>query len=201
YTRDAIAGHLLVGPYSQFGFHHPGPLYFYLLAPMNALSANRTAGMSAGAVVIAIASVAALAWFAARWAGSAVSAGVLGAATVLVWRVRDLVISAWNPNVVILPMMSLVVACAALACGDGAALPIVVVLASFIVQTDVALVPVAAGVCAVSIGAAFATKWSTRGSRAGERGTSLNVSAWLLIALWFLPAAEQVSHLPGNLTV
>src|SRR5439155_16698998 len=127
--------------------------------------------------------------------------GVLGAATVLVWRVRDLVISAWNPNVVILPTMALVVACAALACGDGAALPIVIVLASFIVQSDVALVPVVAGLCAASIGAAFATIWWANGHQIRERSARLNVSAWLLAALWFLPAAEQVSHHPGNMTI
>src|SRR5712692_3882804 len=29
YTIDASGGDLLVGPYSRFGWHHPGPIYFY----------------------------------------------------------------------------------------------------------------------------------------------------------------------------
>ena len=37
--------------YSRFGWHHPGPLYFYLLAPWYWLSGS-TAGMQAGALVI-----------------------------------------------------------------------------------------------------------------------------------------------------
>ena len=201
YTRHALAGHLLVGPYSQFGFHHPGPLYFYLLAPMYALSAERTAGMNAGAVVLAIASVATMAWIAARWAGSVVSAAVLCSVTIYVWRVKDLIASAWNPNVVILPTFALVVACAALACGHAAALPIVVFLASFILQTDVALVPVVVAICAVSVCAAAAAIRSMPADRVRASRASLNVSAWLLVALWFLPAAEQLSHHPGNLTV
>src|SRR5258706_2457511 len=33
YTIDASGGKLLVGAYSRFGWNHPGPAYFYLLAP------------------------------------------------------------------------------------------------------------------------------------------------------------------------
>jgi hypothetical protein len=29
YTRLAAQGRQLLGPYSRFGFHHPGPAYFY----------------------------------------------------------------------------------------------------------------------------------------------------------------------------
>jgi len=31
YTLHAVRGFWTLGPYSQFGWHHPGPLYFYLL--------------------------------------------------------------------------------------------------------------------------------------------------------------------------
>jgi hypothetical protein len=157
--------------------------------------------MNAGAVVLAIASAATLAWIAARYACSVVSAVVLCSVTIYVCRVKDLIASAWNPNVVILPTFALVVACAALACGRGAALPIVVLLASFILQTDVALVPVVAGLCAVSVGAAVAPGPPVAEDRVGVSRAMLNASAWLLVALWFLPAAEQLSHHPGNVTV
>jgi len=29
YALQALEGKLLVGPYSRFGWHHPGPGYFY----------------------------------------------------------------------------------------------------------------------------------------------------------------------------
>ena len=32
YTRHAARGDLLLGPYSRFGWHHPGPLLYYLYA-------------------------------------------------------------------------------------------------------------------------------------------------------------------------
>src|SRR5215469_15117239 len=32
--RDALGGHQLLGPYSHFGWFHPGPAYFYVFAPV-----------------------------------------------------------------------------------------------------------------------------------------------------------------------
>ena len=43
---------LLVGPYSRFQWHHPGPLYFYLLAPFYEASGERPSGLSAGALAL-----------------------------------------------------------------------------------------------------------------------------------------------------
>jgi hypothetical protein len=55
-------GALLVGPYSRFGWHHPGPLYFYLLAPWYWMSGLHTAGMQAGAFAINFSAVLLMAW-------------------------------------------------------------------------------------------------------------------------------------------
>jgi hypothetical protein len=66
YTLEALKGKLLLGPYSRFGWHHPGPLYFYLEAPWYWLSGRHTAGMQAGALVINLAALATVAWAAAR---------------------------------------------------------------------------------------------------------------------------------------
>src|SRR5690348_17774394 len=50
YTLYASRAQLLVGPYSRYGWHHPGPLYFYLLAPVYTLAGKSTPGLSAGAL-------------------------------------------------------------------------------------------------------------------------------------------------------
>ncbi len=34
YTRHAMEGNQFVGMYSRFGWNHPGPAYFYMLAPV-----------------------------------------------------------------------------------------------------------------------------------------------------------------------
>ena len=33
-TDEALRGTQLLGPYSRFGWRHPGPAYFYLQAPL-----------------------------------------------------------------------------------------------------------------------------------------------------------------------
>ena len=48
----ATRGRLLVGPYSRFGWNHPGPFYFYFQAPLYALSGHKAASLYAGALAI-----------------------------------------------------------------------------------------------------------------------------------------------------
>src|SRR5262252_8031899 len=52
YTLHSVRGIWPFGPYSQFGWHHPGPLYFYLLAPLYAAGGFRFAALNVGAALI-----------------------------------------------------------------------------------------------------------------------------------------------------
>src|SRR5262249_18924486 len=52
YVRNALTGSLLVGPYSRFGWHHPGPLYFYLIAPLYPAAGSQAIAMAAGAAML-----------------------------------------------------------------------------------------------------------------------------------------------------
>jgi hypothetical protein len=47
-TREASEGARLLGPYSRFGWNHPGPLYFYLLALPYRAAAGDPRGLYAG---------------------------------------------------------------------------------------------------------------------------------------------------------
>ena len=42
-TLNALHGRQLLGPYSRYPWHHPGPSIFYLLAPMYEASGKRAA--------------------------------------------------------------------------------------------------------------------------------------------------------------
>ena len=42
-TRYVFTGRTLLGPYSRFMFNHPGPLYFFVIAPIYVLL-GRTEG-------------------------------------------------------------------------------------------------------------------------------------------------------------
>lgn len=198
YTREAMAGRLLVGAYSRFGWHHPGPAYFYLLAPLYAIGGRNTAALCAGALVLSLTAVVVTAWTTAKYAGAISSAVILALTAACLWRVDQLIDSPWNAHVVVLPAISLIAVCAALAGGTVAALPAAVFGATVLVQADVALVPYAAAIVGLGVAAAFVMV--RRAPRADRTwGAMVNRTAWVLALTCFLPAAEAVAHPPGNI--
>jgi hypothetical protein len=198
YTKRALTGELLVGPYSRFGWHHPGPVYFYFLAPFYALSDLRSAGLNAGAFTLGFCAVAIMAWIVARSFNAAISVPIITSIYWYAWRARDLIVSAWNPHAVILPTLAVVVSCAAVAAHDIAVLPIAVVLASMSVQTNIGAGPAVVALLALAVGAALVQMRNGRAT-SGHRAI-IAVSVGLFVALWLMPVVEQVSHSPGNMT-
>ena len=194
YTLYASRAQLLVGPYSRYGWHHPGPLYFYLLAPVYTLAGQSTPGLSAGALLINVASVVVLAWVLVRSAGGWLTVMVTASVAVYVWRLAPLLVSAWNPHVVVLPLAALVVVAAAVATGEIGLLPLGVVLASFVMQTHLGVVPTTLAVCAVLA----AATWQARDAM--RRRRAVIAAATVFAVLWAVPLAEQLSARPGNMT-
>src|SRR5262245_4471263 len=59
----------LVGPHSRLGFHHPGPMMFYVLAGPLRLHGGVPAGLLAGALAVGFASAIGVVLFSARHVG------------------------------------------------------------------------------------------------------------------------------------
>ncbi len=93
YTLMATQGTLVVGPYSRYGWHHPGPLYFWLAAPFYALAKFKSSGIHVAVQCINASSLLIAAWIAARFA----SPGLIGAFfAAIVWylsRAREMFVS------------------------------------------------------------------------------------------------------------
>ena len=201
YTLLATKGKLVVGPYSRYGWHHPGPLYFWIAAPFFALANLKSAGLHLAVQCINAASVIAAAWIAARFASPQLVAALLAGTVAYGWRAREILASLWNPHVSIMPTIALPVVCAAVASGEVALIPLAVTLGSFIAQTYVGLLPCAVGLCSMAIGAAMATSRIERGVWIDSKTWRvLHLTVWLLLILWSGPLAEQLTHSPGNLT-
>ncbi|HEX4347257.1 MAG TPA: hypothetical protein VHZ73_06770, partial [Vicinamibacterales bacterium] len=190
YTIEAAAGRLLVGPYSRFQWHHPGPLYFYWLAPFYSASHHLTAGLSAGALVLAVGMIV-LASVTALASGDAISAVAVAAAlTLYLFRASELFTSAWNPHAVVLPLAVTVLVSAAAASGRAWLLPVAAFTASLAAQTHIGTVPVALSVslCA-TIAVAVQRRWKPLLWALGVAGV-----------LWLPALVEQLVDQPGNLT-
>jgi hypothetical protein len=190
YTLEALKGRLLVGPYSRFGWHHPGPLFFYAEAPWYWLSGRHTVGMQAGAVLINLAAVGVALWTIARAASPWLAAAVSTATVWYVWRTGDMIASVWNPHMIILPLVAFIVVSAAFgATRHRAYLYLIVSIGSFLVQTHLATAPIVGLLAATSMIA----------QRSTLRGLWLPASG-LALVLWIPPIIEQVTRAPGNMT-
>ena len=66
YTLHAMQGQQLLGAYSQYGWHHPGPLSFDWFAPFYALAGRTAFGLSTAVLFTNVSSLAIIAWLVVR---------------------------------------------------------------------------------------------------------------------------------------
>lgn len=154
-TRHVAMGDVLVGEPSRFGFSQPGPLFFYLAAPLQALFAPAATGLYvAGALVNAAASaciVASARLFARRAHAIAALFVLLG------WYVAfgSIVASPWTPFVVVLPLLAFLFNAAMLARGKSAAAYPAMLFGTLAAETHVAALPTVIAATVVAIAAFF----------------------------------------------
>jgi hypothetical protein len=189
----------LVGPYSRFGWNHPGPALFFALAAPYRIAAAQSRGLLVGGALIAGAAlvtvvVASLGRDRPLLVGCF---GILVAAVLLRALGAAFLWDFWNPNVIVLPFLALVLLCWRIGAGEPRALPFAVGVASFVTQTHVALAGEAAVLLLVAFGWLAAT---TRGpeARAAVR-RSLAWAAGVLAIMWALPIYQQFRPRGGNL--
>jgi len=193
YTWQACHGLWAYGPYSRFGWHHPGPLYFYLLAPFYAASGHHTLALDAGAFAINLVTLTIAVWALVRFARTPMALAVLVALAGYVFEVARLLTSVWNPHVLLVPFGALIVIAAMVMAGRLALLPILLAIGSFAAQSHAGLLPVVIVVCLSALAGGL---WQTR----QRRWFWLALSAGLLALLWALPIMEQLTAPTGNLT-
>ncbi len=207
------AAHLqqALGPYDRFGWHHPGPVYFYLLLFPTWIFGLST-GVWVGASLINGATAVALVGVAWRRAGAvaglwaAVCLGFLAIAAG-----TQTFADAWNPFVVIIPLALFIMLCGGAVAGRsllslaGAALA-----GSFAVQTNVGTAPVVGTVFLVVVLVTLGPIIVRRRRSLADLGVPMRGSPWRVVALaaalvgvvviWIPPIVEEVTGHPGNLT-
>lgn len=201
-TLDATELHGSLGPYSRFGFSHPGPALFYLLAPVMLVTGRAPWALHLGVQLVMAVSAAAMIVVVGHRAGRLAAAASASALLVYVAILRLSVLKVpWNPLVIILPVALMLVATAAVR-GPGVVLGLVILTGTFIVQTNVSSGLMVVACTAMAVAMAL---WGVRGRRSSSRlagaplpravGAALVITAGLL---WIPPVAQQFSGEPGN---
>ena len=206
-TLHAVHGRQLLGPYSRFVWSHPGPVFFYLAAPIYRLCHLRGPGLNLFVFGANLAAATALVLTARRLRGDlfAFGVGVLLALYETVGAPFPLS-GEWNPMTPILPLALLFFLAARLGSGAVGALPAVAFVASAIVQTHLGFAPVVVYLCAT--GALFCLRelYLVGQARQVDRqvdrrhiGRAVALAVGVSALLWVLPLYEDLTRHPGNL--
>lgn len=186
----------LVGPYSRYGWNHPGGLFFWLLAPLSGLFGRAPWATQVGSALlqgVAAAWIAVVAW---RHRGLPQVAFWLA----VLWlgylsRGSWFFLQPWGPHAMF-PFFALFLCLIWLVRRDRlSTLPQAAFVATLLVQTHIGFaIFVAAGV-------AFVTPEVVRaagGFRGILRLRAVLISIAVLAVLWFPVALDTVLHWPGN---
>jgi hypothetical protein len=208
-TRDAGRGRHWIGPYSRFRWNHPGPIFFYAVGPVYWLSGGKPAAARLVPLFINIGCAVGIVCIVRRYFGSipAVIAGA-GVAIIAAHLGASIVASLWNPYSTIMPFALFICLAVGAIMSGWMYLPLTVAVASFLTQTHIAHVPTVAAVVAVIMALAVREYVRYRASPAAGTADGARVSGrWLLataataVILWTPPLIDQLTMLPGNLSL
>ena len=202
-------GEQLLGPYSRFGFHQPGPAYFYVQALFYRMPGASAAALFAGAYCINLGAALGCVLVVRRFLGEAAARwAVVVVGAFLLCLTPRLLADPWNPYVLALPVL-LAMVLAAAGTRSPAAAGGAIVVGSYVVQTHVAAAATLAAVfaSAAAVGALhhLRTRQSppeppSRRSASVRRMAAPAAVAVVLALMWAPPLIEQATRSPGNFT-
>ncbi len=202
--RHLLSHPPLVGPYSRFGWSHPGPaMYWILWLPWRIVGGGPRGLLFSTLLWHAGASTVSL-WLARRCGGirlMIVSAVVLVATTVV--NQPDALVQPWNPylNFTLVPGLMCAVVLAARI--DRVGWVWFAVIGSVMAQNHLGLLPPVLTLVGVVAACTLVRWWRSddRSARWRGDGVTLALVGGTGVVLWLLPIVEQILHAPGNLSL
>jgi hypothetical protein len=186
----------LVGPYSRFGWDHPGPLLFWVLAPFERLGGD--SGILVATAVVNAACLGGALLVGYRRGGAVLTAWLAAFLAVLGHALGTaFVLDPWNPRLPVTGLVLFVMLAWSVACGDQAMWPWLVGVASWEIQAHVGFAPVVLAVVALVIGGRALARVRGRPGLPGATG-----GRWAVVvgvALWAGPVGQQLFGPRGNL--
>jgi len=205
-VRQVGAHAVLLGPYSRFGWHHPGPAMFYLLAAPYRLLGQASVALPLATLVLNAACIVGIAVVLHRRAGTvAMVWGLVVLSAYLHAQGPGFLVDDWNPYLPMLPFCLGVLLCWSLLAGERWPLPVCVAIGTLCVQSHVGYaigVAAVSGATAVGLVGALAVRPRTPSPpvAAGSWRWPLLVAGGVTALLWAPIVVQQLTGHPGNLT-
>jgi hypothetical protein len=193
-TRDVGSSNTpLLGPYSRYGWNHPGPLLFWLLAVPYRLLGQSSSSMLLAAALVNVAAIIGLTVFAWRRGRLPLAAGALTGVAILSTHLGPSFLrDPWNPSITALPFAFVVMVAWSAWEGDGPALPLLVLGGSLLVQSHVGFAALVAVLWVIG------TVGFCR-HRPGDWRRTVGWSAVVLVVGWLPVLVDQIGG-TGNLS-
>ncbi|MCX6542537.1 MAG: hypothetical protein NTX77_13190 [Actinobacteria bacterium] len=183
---------------------HPGPLSFYLLAPVYRLFGGTSYSLEVGSVLIHISAVAASLALAYRRGGHRVAIAVAAVLAVVLRGYGSNVLSQpWNPYLPLMAFVAVLLGVWSILEGDTVALIVVVVAGTLCMQTHVPYVGMVGGVVAAVLGWLLIRRRVLPGAARIDMPQLKRdglIAAVVGVVLWLPLVADQVRHTPGNIS-
>ncbi len=191
------------GRFSEPGFH-PGPLAFYMLAPVYRLLGSSYWALRVSACVLTSAAMVSSVLMARRRAGAA---GVLAIGAVLAMLELGFglltLTEPWNAYVPVMWFVAFLISFWSIADGDDALLPVNAAIGSLCAQTHVSFLPVCGGLSVIAfvvVTNRLARTWREQGP-ARRLLVVCAVTLGVVSALWSPVVLQQWTRERGNLTI
>ncbi|GAC1517260.1 MAG: hypothetical protein NVS1B12_01820 [Acidimicrobiales bacterium] len=199
-VRDLLDGHQLLGAYSRYGWHHPGPAFFLPLAAAHIALGGSSWALDAGMLLAAAIPAGLIVFLVGHRFGWRAGMATAGAVGIYLHAIAPVTIrDPWNPWGLLLPMAVLVVLCAGAGAGSLASLSGAVLVTTLLVQTHVGAAPVSVVLLALGV---VLLVLSRRGCPEPARWRTVAVIGPLLAAaaLWVPPLVQQATGRDPNLS-
>ncbi len=191
----------LVGPYSRFGWNHPGPLMYWLLAIPYHLFGDKPEAILTAAATLNALTVAALSAVAWRRGKLPLVALTMGAIAILLHAMGPAMLrDPWNPFITLLPLALTVFLVWSVIEGDYWMWPALAFVASFELQSHIGYLPmlVMLGLAIVVIAWRRKSFTDLLPNSPRQRWWVLGISLAVLVGCWLPVVVDQVAG-TGNL--
>lgn len=191
----------LIGPYSRFGWNHPGPLLYWLLAIPYHLFGDKPEALLTAAATLNALTIAAMSLVAWRRGRLALVSCTMAATAVLLHAMGPAMMrDPWNPFITLLPLALIALLGWSVVEGDAWMWPPLLFVASYELQSHIGYLPILTIIAVVIVLLAWRRNSfrSLLPSDRTQRRFVLGVSFAVLFGCWLPVIVDQVAG-TGNL--